>query len=207
MKMKLSKPQLRRIETSVGPADALGNIDLLGRNKLALICSRKCPGDVILRTYDFGGLVRKSELAIVSGFHSPVEKDCLRILLRGTNPIIMVQARRITAFRPSISLREALDVGRLLILSPFEDKKKRVTEELATVRNAFVASIAEEVLIPYASPNSKTEELAFALLASGKRVVTFDDHPGALLTAGAQVVSPEYSGSFSTVGTHAGGEV
>lgn len=169
--MKLSKPQLRRIET--GPADALGNIDLLGRNKLALICSRKCPGNVILRTYDVGRLVRKSELAIVSGFQ----------------------------------LREALDVGRLLILSPFEDKEKRVTEELAAERNAFVASIAGEVLIPYASPNSKTEELALALLASGKRVITFDDHPGALLTAGAQVVTPKYSCSFSTVRTHARGEV
>jgi hypothetical protein len=40
------------------------------------IRSQKCPGDVILKTDDFARLVRESGTAIVSGFHSPIEKDC-----------------------------------------------------------------------------------------------------------------------------------
>jgi len=41
------------------------------------------------------------------------------------------------------------DAGRLLLLSPFDEKHKRVTAELAAERNRFVASISDEVLIPY----------------------------------------------------------
>jgi len=70
----------------------LGDEALLGRRKLALICSQKCPGDVILKTYDFARLVRQSGIAIVSGFHSPIEKDCLPILLRGPDPIVIIRA-------------------------------------------------------------------------------------------------------------------
>jgi hypothetical protein len=77
-------------------AAAVGGTEiLLHPRKLALICSQKCPGDVILKTYDFARLVRGSGLAIVSGFHSPIEKDCLPILLRGPDPIIIVQAHRL----------------------------------------------------------------------------------------------------------------
>ena len=81
-----------RTETVGGGADALGDEALLGRRKLALICSQKCPGDVILKTYDFARLVRQSGIAIVSGFHSPIEKDCLPILLRGPDPIVIIRA-------------------------------------------------------------------------------------------------------------------
>jgi predicted Rossmann fold nucleotide-binding protein DprA/Smf involved in DNA uptake len=151
MKMKLSKPQLQRIETSVGSADALGSIDLLGRNKLGLICSRKCPGNVNLKTYDFARQVRGSGLAIVSGFHSPIEKDCLPILLRGSDPILIVQAHRLSTSRLPMDWQKAMDAGRLLLLSPFAVKDKRVTIELATERNRFVAAISDDVLIPYAA--------------------------------------------------------
>lgn len=59
--------QPRRVETDGGAADALGDEALLRRRTLALICSQKCPGDVILKTYDFARLVRDSGSAIVSG--------------------------------------------------------------------------------------------------------------------------------------------
>ena len=48
---------------------------------------------MILRTYDFARLLRGSGPAIVSGFHSPIERDALPILPRGSNPIIIVQGR------------------------------------------------------------------------------------------------------------------
>jgi hypothetical protein len=70
-----------------GTTEALGDGALLGRRKVALICSQKCPGDVILKTYDFARLVRDLGIAIVSGFHSPIERDCLSILLRGPGPV------------------------------------------------------------------------------------------------------------------------
>jgi predicted Rossmann fold nucleotide-binding protein DprA/Smf involved in DNA uptake len=111
--------QTHRIDTGSGPADALGDVGLLARSKLALISSQKCPGDVILKTYDFARLVRGSWVAIVSGFHSPIEKDCLPILLRGPDPIIIVQAHRLSTSRLPKDWQKALEDKRLLLLSPF----------------------------------------------------------------------------------------
>jgi predicted Rossmann fold nucleotide-binding protein DprA/Smf involved in DNA uptake len=194
LKSHPKRRQPQRVETASGGADVLGDEHLLGRKKLALICSRKCPGDVILKTYDFARLVRGSGIAVVSGFHSPIEKDCLPILLRGPDPIIIVQGHRLSTSRLPKAWQKAIDARRLLLLSPFLQSDKRVTSALAAARNRFVAAVSDEVLIPYAAPGSKTEALFRELMASGKRVYTFEA-PGnaAMISAGAVAVPPECS--------------
>lgn len=184
--------QSRRVDTPGGVVDALGETNLLAEKKLALICSQKCSGDVILKTYDFARLVRGMGIAIVSGFHSPIEQDCLPILLPGPGPVIMVQAHRLSVSRLPTEWQKAIDAGRLLLLSPFHEKQKRVTAQFAAERNRFVAAISDELLIPYAAPGSKTEALALDQLKSGKHVYTFSDRPGPLLVAGARLVAPEF---------------
>ena len=72
-----------------------------------------------------------SGIAIVSGFHSPIEKDCLPILVRGPDPIIIVQGHRLSTSRLPREWQKAINAGRLLLLSPFSKKDKRVTAELA----------------------------------------------------------------------------
>ena len=72
---------------------ALGNLDLLSLPKTALFCSARCPGSAILAAYDQAAIWRDSGRCIISGFHSPVEKECLQILLRGKQPIIICPAR------------------------------------------------------------------------------------------------------------------
>jgi predicted Rossmann fold nucleotide-binding protein DprA/Smf involved in DNA uptake len=206
MKEPRNKPQSQQIDTAVGDVLCIGDARVLNRKKLTLICSQKCPGDVILKTYDFARLVRGSGFAVVSGFQSSIEKDCLPILLRGSDPIVIVQAHRLSTSRLPIDWLRAIDGGRLLILSPFGLKDKRVTTELATERNRFVAAISDEVLIPYAAPGSKTETLALSLLAAGKRVFTFNERPAPLLDAGATVVMPDYFTSRATLLAPVGGE-
>lgn len=66
----------------------LGNRDLLALPKTALFCSARCPGRVILAAYDQASNWRDAGRCVISGFHSPVEKERLQILLRGTQPII-----------------------------------------------------------------------------------------------------------------------
>jgi len=187
-----SSSWLKPLRESFGHLDAvyvLGHLEILGSRKLAVLCSRKCPGDVIVKTYDFARLVRDSAIAVASGFHSPIEKDCLSVLLRGTGPIIMVQAHRLSTSRVPREWRKVIDAGRLLLVSPFGQKDKRVTAELAAERNRFVAAISDEILVPYAAPGSKTEALALDQLKSGKPVYTFSERPGPLLVAGARVAT------------------
>ena len=177
---------------------------MLSRRKLALICSQKCPGDVILKTYDFARLVRGSGLAIVSGFHSPIEKDCLPIMLRGPDPIIIVQAHRLSISRLPVEWQKAIEAKLLLLLSPFGQNDKRVTAKLAAERNRFVAAISNEVLIPFAAPGSKTEALALELLAAGKPVYTLSDRPSPMLNAGARVVAADFFSARPPIRSSAG---
>src|SRR5437867_9850607 len=67
---------------------ALGNLDLLALPKTALLCSARCPGEAILRAYDQAAKWRAEGRCVISGFHSPMEKECLRLLLCGQQPII-----------------------------------------------------------------------------------------------------------------------
>jgi predicted Rossmann fold nucleotide-binding protein DprA/Smf involved in DNA uptake len=135
---------------------ALGNLDLLSRPMTALFCSARCPGKTILRIYDQAAKWRDEEHCVISGFHSPVEKECLRILLRGSQPVIICPARAIPKRIPP-EWRKALDDGRLLILSFFPDKETRVTADLAAHRNELVAALADQVFLAYATPGGRLE--------------------------------------------------
>ena len=80
---------------STAPATlkALGNVGLLRNRKVALFCSAHTPGDAILRAHDAARRMRDEGVTVISGFHSPIEKECLRILLRGKQPSSALHAR------------------------------------------------------------------------------------------------------------------
>lgn len=144
---------------------ALGNVRLLGNRKVALFCSARAPGDAILRAHDAARRMRDEGVTVISGFHSPIEKECLRILLRGKQPIIICPARAIEAMRIPPDCRTAFDAGRVLFLSPFAGPLKRVTKDSAARRNEFVAALADEAYIPHVSPSGQTARIAEMLTA------------------------------------------
>ena len=158
----------------------LGNLDVLKGKTLALFCSIRCPGDVILKTYDAVRSLRDKGVTVVAGFHSPMEKECLRILLRGKQPLIVCPARSIERLRIPIEWREPLRRGRLLVLSPFTPRQRRVTAELAALRNEFVAALADRILIAHAEPGGKTAYLARQVTNWRKRILI----PGDVLGSG-----------------------
>jgi len=152
----------------------IGNQEILQSNKLALFCSRKCPGNLILKAYDLARSLREEGTTVISGFHTPVEKECLRILMRGAQPIIICPARSIEGMRIPSEWKLAIDQERLLLLSPFEQKHRRMTAALAEQRNQFIASIADNVLFVHASVGSKTEQLARSCLQQRDRAYALD---------------------------------
>ncbi len=95
---------------------ALGNPDILNRNKLALLCSVTCSGALSLQTHDLAQQLMQGGITVISGFHSPLERECLTILLRGSQPIIICPARSFTKMRIRAELKEPLEAGRLLFL-------------------------------------------------------------------------------------------
>ncbi len=169
---------LKKHLTDKAPAaiTAIGNINILQSKTLALFCSVKCPGNIILKTYDLMKKMRESGTTVISGFHSPMEHECLNILLKGKQPVINSPARSIGGMRIKTEYKKPLEEGRLLILSSFSKKEKRISSERSLFRNFFVAAIADSIFIPYASPNSKTERFCSKLLTWNKPIYTFEDN-------------------------------
>ena len=154
---------------------AMGNPDILQNKGLAVFCSNKCPGNIILKTYDLMRQVREKGITVISGFHSAVELECLNILLKGRQPVIICPARSIEGMHIKREYKKPLEDGRLLIISPFTGKERRISSEKAQRRNYFVAALAETIFIPYAAPKSKTEIFYHELLKRRKQVYTIDD--------------------------------
>ena len=143
---------------------ALGDPELLRTHRTALFCSARAPGDAILRAHDATRRMRDEGITVISGFHSPIEKECLHILLRGKQPIIICPARAIEAMRIPTECRSAFDAGRMLFLSPFTKEPKRVTKDSALRRNELVAGLADEAYIPYLSSGGQTAQIAQMLV-------------------------------------------
>ncbi len=162
-----------------------------GDRKLALFCSVKCPGKLILDAYDTCRRLRDTAITVVSGFHSPMEQECLRILLRSQNKVVWCLARRKFDRIPP-AFKEPVSAGRLQIIAPFPDKVCRQTAVTCAKRNRIVADMAAAVFVVHAAPDSKIEALSIELLAAGKPIYTFE-HPAnaALIQAGARPITPE----------------
>ena len=151
-----------------------GNLRLLNEPLTALFCSNRCPGDLILKTYDLARAMRDAGVPVIGGFQTPMERECLRLLLRGAQPVVVCPARGIDNMRIPRDWRAALDEGLLLVLSPFPATARRPTAELAAQRNDLVADLAQRVFIAHAAPGSKTEAFARKRAESGKPLLTLD---------------------------------
>lgn len=152
-----------------------GPSDLLNQPTIGFFCSSQCPGSIVLKTFDAIAAIRDEGRILIGGFHSVMEWECLGILLRGRQAVIWVPARSILAMRLRGELIPAFKTGRLLILSPFAPRHKRVTAALAEQRNRFIATVTNFIFVPHAAAGGRTSELARGMLGEGKELYTIDD--------------------------------
>jgi predicted Rossmann fold nucleotide-binding protein DprA/Smf involved in DNA uptake len=152
---------------------AIGNRNILKKRKLAVFSSIKCPGQIILKTYDYFRRLKGGDIVVISGFHSPMEKECLQILLINKHPVIICPARSIKTMRIKKEYKNPLENETLLLLSPFNKKHDRISAKLAEKRNLFISAISDYIFVPYAAPRSKTASLCEALIKKGKNIKTF----------------------------------
>ena len=176
----------------------LGNPRLLEERLTAFFCSGRCPGDLILKIYDLARTMREAGVPVIGGFQTQMEKECLRLLLRGSQPVVICPAQGIDNMRVQRNWRAALDEDRLLVLSPFPSTRRRPTAQLAAQRNSFVANLAVQVFIAHAAPGSKTENFARKLAASDKLLLTLDSPSNGNLTEmGAEALGPDQVGGMN----------
>ncbi len=171
---------------------AIGNTDILQNRTIAIFSSIKCPGKIILKTYEYIRQLRERNVTVIGGFHSPMEQECLNILLKGKRPVILCPARSIENMRIKKAFKKPMEEGRFLILSLFSGNQNRISSGRADKRNHFAAAIADKIVIPYAAPGSKTESLCNEWIKKGKTVFTFNsDYNKNLLKLGVEVIKKD----------------
>jgi predicted Rossmann fold nucleotide-binding protein DprA/Smf involved in DNA uptake len=131
-----------------------GATALLAEPLLGFIASRECPGHVLLETLDRVPEWVKTGRVIVSGFHSPLEQQVLRSVLRRKGRVVKVLARGMTDYRPTTEEREPLAAGRMLVITACPPEVRRITRETALARNRLVLALASEITAPYVTANS-----------------------------------------------------
>lgn len=146
--------------------ETLGNDMLLVRRKIGYFASSKIASLSVLPTLDWAADVAKDEgVAVVSGFHSKLEREVLDFLLRGRCGIICVLARPIYKKMPD-KYRAAYEAGRVLFISPFKTSTSKSSRQLCQKCNEYVARICEELVF-----SSVTRESSLYLLSKSEKNV------------------------------------
>jgi len=134
-----------------------GNTKILKLHKTAFLCSQKCPAEIVLKSYDWAKEQRKEGNCVICGNHSQIEKDVFEILLKGKQPLILILARGMKT-RWESKILKAVNDNRLLVISPFEQKIKRVTRETAEKRNRKIIKISDKITITNKSKSGQLEK-------------------------------------------------
>lgn len=148
---------------------ARGALDLLHRRRVAIFASVKTTGASILRALAWARGWSSDDGVVISGFHSPLEQECLALLLKRGMPVIVCPAREIGTYRLPQAWRAPLQGGGLLVLSQFT-AHRRVSTATCAARNALVARCADEVVVLHAHGGGQIEHLVHDASKAGKPV-------------------------------------
>lgn len=144
-----------------------GNKSLLSLPKVGFLASRTVSLECVFRCYDWACAMRDEGQCIMSGFNSKLEKDVLRLLLQGTQPIVVVLGRALYKKIPS-ELEDAYTGNRLLIISPVIQTITRQSEKTAFLRNEFIVSNSTEMVFASVTEKSSLWKLKTECEKTGK---------------------------------------
>ncbi len=145
----------------------LGNEELLKLQKTAFLASSTISTETVLKVYDWATDMRSRGECVISGFSSKLEQDVLHFLLKGSQPIILVLARRMYKVIPQ-ELQEALAQNRLLIVSITH--ATRQSKDTAMVRNKWLCETADRILFVGVTEQSSLYALKTAY-SNGRKLI------------------------------------
>ena len=149
-----------------------GNENIINNYKTAFLCSRKCPAEIVLKSLDWAKSKKDKGECVISCFHSRIEKNVFEILLKGKQPLTLMLARGMKKRWPN-EIRKAVLEERLLIVSPFAESVKYITEETASKRNQIMIDLADEVFLAYSDKNGNLEKLLSTV--KDKKIKRFEE--------------------------------
>jgi len=149
----------------------IGDPNVLERQLTGILCSQKCPGELILKAFDTVKQIREDKMTVISGFHSPIEKEAFRILLRGKQPTVLCLARNLESYHIPSPFKTSISNGKLVIISPlFSENENRITKETAEIRNRLIFQICDQVLLIHAQPGGNIERICAQYLSENHTI-------------------------------------
>lgn len=113
----------------------LGNQELLNAYKLGFLCSSRVSSRAILPCYDWVTTLPSGSV-VMSGFHSPIERDVLQLLLGKGHSVIVVLARKPYTTISAEWQSAYDDEGRRMLIvstSPEASRVSKPTADLAMI--------------------------------------------------------------------------
>ena len=95
--------------------DLSGNKDLLDRELVAFFASRTAPPEALTLARHWAYEIAQSNKLVISGFHSPIEREVLDILLAEGCSVVITLCRALYRKIPA-HLRAAYDENRVLFV-------------------------------------------------------------------------------------------
>lgn len=136
-------PQNYEAVINVGAPRMAGNRALLDRPKLGFLASR---GNAVLH----GRMPVKPHEVVLSGFLSPMERAVFKSCLEHRKPMIWVKPWGLQ--EETVAVRRAIEEGRLLLVSPFDDKIEVPSTRRAVWCNQYVLAHCDRLVIGHLEP-------------------------------------------------------
>ena len=137
----------------------IGNLALLQQpDKIGFLCSRAYTAASVIKSFDWALAQKQLGRCVVSGFHSPLERNIIKFLLNGSYPIIAVLSRGLYKELPE-GWATAVEKGTMLVVSPFELPPPRPTAQTAETRNRWILENTPTTVIGYQSAGGNLSDL------------------------------------------------
>lgn len=136
-----------------------GNKELLDRELVAFFASRLAPHNALALAQEWAYKVSKTDTIIISGFHSPIEREVLSILLSEGCCVIVALSRTLYRKIPP-HLQTPYNEGRLLFISFREHSRPSFAS--SQHRNWATADIARKIVFTPFEPQSQLSALHYS---------------------------------------------
>ena len=151
---------------------AAGPMELLSQPKTGFFCSSKCPGRIILKTFDAITQMRDEGQILMGGFHSMMEWECLSILLRGRQLIIWVSSTKHCWNAIETGTPASLPAGATAHPVALRARQQKNDSGPRRTAQSFVAALCDRMFVAHAAANSRTAALVEEFRTKGKPIFT-----------------------------------
>ena len=143
--------------------DLSGNKELLDRYLVAFFASRTAPPEALDLAKRWAHEIAQTDKIVISGFHSPIERAVLDILLANGCSVVVALGRSLYSKIPT-HLQTAYDSNRVLFVS-FRDHSRPSFSNSQT-RNWLTTDLASEIIFAPFDSTSQLSTLHYSVARS-----------------------------------------